>query len=336
MQTSMKPVADISYTWRQRARSSFEFCYPKAEKKTEPQNCVNGSSGLKDLSCKSSGLPQHEQAAMAQGFSTGCPDTRQLPGAAAGSEPQSRSAAGVPVHEGCKRQPPNQADPSSQLSATEREFIAETTRAAELISRVRNYQQSGPLKLAREDLATLRELNALADPEAAFQSVICRVQSRADKLVKSGRIADAAKLLEACAAETGWTQGYALAAKCYQAVHVLSAAKHCLKTAVAADEHCVGYLAELIGVCYKLGDHASLAPACTKLLKLHSWAHDVRELRALANYRLGKHALYYMDVKKLCQVPEWKPNFPELAALVRQGLMDRDKRKGKGKGKRMK
>lgn len=191
MQTSMKPVADISYTWRQRARSSFEFCYPKAEKKTEPQNCVNGSSGLKHLSCKSSGLPQHEQAAMAQGFSTGCPDTRQLPGAAAGSEPQSRSAAGVPVHEGCKRQPPNQADPSSQLSATERDFIAETTRAAELISRVRNYQQSGPLKLAREDLATLRELNALADPEAAFQSVICRVQSRADKLVKSGRIAGA-------------------------------------------------------------------------------------------------------------------------------------------------
>ena len=253
---------------------------------------------------------------MTQGSLTSGPDTRQLPAAAAGSEPQSRSAAGVPVHEECKRQQPDQADPSSQLSATEIDFIAETTRAAELISRVKNHQQSGPLKLAREDLATLRELKALADPDAALQSLLCRVQSRADKLVKSGRMqgappgvlcgcmdamtsteglcvvsmpckplsscaaclpkdtwievqarkaspqasaaqqcieADwlvctvtdrapshasksltpvsahtgAAKLLEACAAGTRWTQGYVLAAKRYQAVHMLSGERIC-------------------------------------------------------------------------------------------------------------
>ena len=38
-------------------------------------------------------------------------------------------------------------------------------------------------------------------------------------------------------------------------------------------------------------------------------------------------------MKKLCQVPKWQPKFPELAGLVRQGLMDRGKRKGEGKGK---
>ena len=188
MQTSMKPIADISYTWRQRARSSFGFCYPKAEKKTEPQNSVRGSSKLKDLSFESSVRTRHEQAAMGQGSSASRPDARKLPAAAAVSKPQSRSAAGVPVHEECKRQQPDQAGPRSQLSATETEFIAETTRAAELISRVSTYRQSGPLKLGHEELATIHELNALADPEAAFQSVLCRVQSRADKLIKSGRM----------------------------------------------------------------------------------------------------------------------------------------------------
>ena len=46
----------------------------------------------------------------------------------------------------------------------------------------------------------------------------------------------------------------------------VAAAKHCLKTALAADEHCVEHLAELIGVCYKLGDHASLVSAAQELL----------------------------------------------------------------------
>ena len=188
MQTGMIPIADISYTWRQRARSSFGFCYPKAERTTESQNSVKGSSGLKKMSSKPLGGTQHEQAAMAQGSLAGGPDTRQLPAAAADLGPQSRSAAGVPVHEKCMRQQPDQADPSSQLSATEINFIAETTRAAELISRVKNYQQKSPLKLGQEDLATIHELNALADPQAAFQSLAGRVQSQADKLVKSGRI----------------------------------------------------------------------------------------------------------------------------------------------------
>ncbi len=63
---------------------------------------------------------------------------------------------------------------------------------------------------------------------------------------------------------------------------MVAAAQHCLKTAVAADEHCVEYLEELIGVCYKLGDHASLVmlpkscfagnPAMLQAIAaLHSW-----------------------------------------------------------------
>ena len=46
----------------------------------------------------------------------------------------------------------------------------------------------------------------------------------------------------------------------------VAAAKHCLETAVGADKHCMEALAQLIGVCYKLGDHASLVKAALELL----------------------------------------------------------------------
>ena len=124
---------------------------------------------------------------MAQGSSTGRSDIQCLPAAAAGSECQSSSAAGIPANGNCNMKQPDQADPSSQLSATDMEFIAETAGALQLISRVVTCHQTGHLKLGRRDWAILHSLNALLDPEAAFQSVFCRVQLRAQELAKSDK-----------------------------------------------------------------------------------------------------------------------------------------------------